>query len=196
MITSECIISYPALFEPKENQSGVLKYSCSLLIDKKNKAGVDAINAAIEKAKQKGKETKWNNKIPPFRYDPIRDGDAELASGEKTDKIYEGKFFVNCSSDDAPGVVGPDAKPLMDQGSLYAGCIVRADINPFPYKNSGNCGIGWGLNNMMLVRDGNRLDGKQNAEDAFSAFAGPEDGGDLVQVASLTLECKLGGLAA
>ncbi len=175
MITAEMIISYPALFEPKPNPSGAMKYSCSLLIEKTDEKGVADIKAAIAKATEKGKAGVWNNKVPKFRYEPLRDGDEELASGEKTDAIYKGKLFLNCSANDAPGVVGPDGKPLMDQNSLYAGCIVRGDINPFPYKNSGNCGIGWGLNNMMLVRDGQRLDGKQNAEDAFSGFAKNED---------------------
>ena len=171
MITNKCIISYPALFEAKPNPSGAMKFSCSLLIDKTDTEGIAALEAAIDKAIAKGKETKWDGKTPKFRYQPLRDGDEELESGDKADAIYKGKMFLNCSSDDAPGVVGPDAKPLMNQNELYAGCIVRADINPFPYKNSGNCGIGWGLNNVMLIDDGPRLDGKQNAEDAFGDYA-------------------------
>lgn len=171
MVTAEMIISYPALFEPKPNPSGALKYSCSLLIDKSDTKGVKALQDAVDKAIAKGKDSRWDGKVPKFRYSPLRDGDEELESGEKTDKIYKGKLFLNCSSDEAPGVVGPDAKPLMDQSKLYAGCVVRADINPFPYKNSGNSGIGWGLNNIMLVRDGERLDGRQNAEDAFGEYA-------------------------
>ena len=171
MITGECIISYPALFEPKENPSGKLKYSGSFLIPKTDKENVASIRLAIDKAIKLGKEKLWKNKLPKFRYSPLRDGDEELASGEKTDKIYEGKFFVNCSSDTAPGVVGSNAKPLMNQDDIYAGCWVRADINPFPYDNSGNKGIGWGLNNVMLIKDGPRLDGRQHAEDAFADYA-------------------------
>ena len=175
MITGKCILSYPALFEPKANPSGAMKFGASLLFDKKDTKTIDEINAEIEKAKTKGKATIWANKLPAFRYLPLRDGDAELASGEKTDPIYKGKFFLNASSDTAPGVVGPDAKPLLDQNRIYAGCIVRADINPFPYKNSGNCGIGWGFNNVMLISDGERLDGRVNAEDAFAGFVADED---------------------
>ncbi len=175
MITNPMILSYPAIFEAKENQSGVLKFSCSLLIDKSDTQGVQLIKSAIDKAIAKGKSSLWNNKVPKFRYEPLRDGDEELADGSKTDPIYKNKFFLNCSANTAPGVVGPDAKPLMDQTKLYAGCIVRADINPFPYKHSGSAGIGWGLNNIMLVGDGPRLDGKSNAEDAFAAFADKED---------------------
>jgi hypothetical protein len=178
MITSEVIISYPAIFEPKENPSGAMKYSCSVLIDKKDKAGIAQFQKAIDKALAKGQENipGWKNKIPKFRYPALRDGDQELEDGTKSDKAYEGKLFLNCSSNDAPGVVGPGAKPLMNQDDLYAGCIVRLDVNPFPYSNSGNNGIGWGLNNVMLVRDGDRLDGRQKAEDAFGTFAENESG--------------------
>lgn len=175
MITGQAIISYPAVFEPKANLSGVLKYSCSLLFDKEDAPTIKALNEAIDKATAKGLSTIWGGKLPKFRYEPLRDGDAELANGDKDDAIYKGKVFLNCSSNDAPGVVDKQAKALMDQTKLYAGCIVLADVNPFPYKNSGNCGIGWGLNNIMLVNDGERLDGRKNAEDAFSDHAVPED---------------------
>lgn len=177
-------ISYPALFEPKLNPSDVLKYSCSLLIPKTDKQGIKELEAEVEKAKKKGIEKLWGGKLPKFRYEPIRDGDEELASGEKTGKEYEGMLFVNCSSDNPPGVVGPDAKPLMDQKAIFAGCWVRADINPFPYKKSGNCGVGWGLNNIMLVKEDERLDGRQKAEDAFAGYAEEgetiEDSGELI----------------
>jgi hypothetical protein len=171
MITGIVRISYPAIFEPKENPSGAMKYSCSLLIPKEDKKSVEEFKKAIDRAIQQGKEKIWKNRMPKFRYEPMRDGDAELESGEKTGSEYKGCYFINCSSDRAPGVVGPDAKPLMNQDALYAGCWVRVDVNPFPYSNSGNNGIGWGLNNVMLVKDGDRLDGRQNAEDAFSSFA-------------------------
>lgn len=180
MITAECIISYPAIFAPKENPSGLLKYSCSLLFDKKDIAGIADLNKSVDKAIVRGKETKWNGKLPKFRYQPLRDSDAELESGDKTDPVYKGKFFLNCTSDGgdpAPGVVGPEGKPLMDQKALYAGCIVRGDVNPFPYKHSGNAGIGWGLNNIMLIADGPRLDGRMAAEDAFAGIASAEEEG-------------------
>lgn len=180
MITGECIISYPALFEPKMNPSGVLKYSCSLLFDRNDTETLADLTKAVDKAIIRGKETKWGGKVPKFRYAALRDGDEELESGDKTDPIYEGKLFLNCSSDTPPGIVDSGAKILMDQSKLYAGCIVRADVNPFPYKHSGNSGVGWGLNNVMLVADGPRLDGRQNAEDVFSKHIQSEDGGDLM----------------
>ena len=176
MITTIARISYPNLITPKPNQSGVLKFSCCLLIPKSDTEGVKEIRAAITNATNKGKEIKWNNKVPKFRYNPLRDGDEELESGEREGKEYEGHFFINCSSNDAPGIVDQRGKPSMTEDMIYAGCYVRADVNPFPYKNSGNCGVGWGLNNVMFINEGERLDGRMKAEDAFSAYASKDEG--------------------
>lgn len=173
MITPVMRLSFPALFDPKANPSGKMKYGCSLLISKDDVAGVKQLQDAIAKAIQKGKETLWSNKLPAFRYQPLRDGDAELASGEKTDPVYKNTFFLNCSADTAPGVVmatGSGPKPILDVTAVFAGCWVRADINAYPYKNSGNCGVGWGLNNVLLVKEGERLDGRMRATDAFANY--------------------------
>lgn len=178
MITPICIISYPALFTPKPNPSGVLKYSCSLLFEKSDAEGIAQLQQAVDQAIAKGMSTLWSNKLPKFRYQPLRDGDEELASGEKTDPVYKGKVFLNCSSETAPGVVQATAqgpKPLLDANTIYAGCYVRADVNPFPYRNSGNNGVGWGLNNILFIKEGPRLDGRMNAEDAFANVAIPDD---------------------
>jgi len=180
MITPIMRLSFPALFEPKANPSGKMKYGCSLLISKDDVAGVKQLQDAIQKAMQKGKETLWSNKIPAFRYQPFRDGDAELASGEKTDPVYKNTFFLNASADTAPGIVmatGSGPKPILDVSAIFAGCWVRADINAFPYKNSGNCGVGWGLNNVLLVKEGERLDGRMRATDAFANYDVVEEDG-------------------
>ena len=172
MITNESIITFPVLFEPKPNLSGDMKYSCSLLIPKTDTDGVALINAEIDKAIAKGKTKIWGGSKPKFRYEPLRDGDDELASGDKKGSEYKGHYFINASAneDRPPGVVDAKVQPLMDRNALYSGCIVRCDINAFPYKSGGNSGIGWGLNNVMLVKDGDRLDGRLDAVDAFSAF--------------------------
>ena len=177
MITPEMTGSFIKVFEPEVNLSGELKYSIQLMIPKTDKKGIAQLEAAVERAKAKGKDKKWGGKLPKFRYQPLRDGDAELASGEKTDESYKGMMFLNaaCGEKNRPQVVGPNAKPLMDEEALYSGCIVRADLTPFPYINAGNAGIGWWLNSLMLVRDGKRLDGKLNAVDAFAEFAAEEE---------------------
>lgn len=187
MITEECIITFPTIFEPAENLSGVLKYSASFMFDKSDEKAIAQLEAEIKKAHAAG-VTKgfWRatTKISTFKNSPFRDGDEELESGEKEGAEYKGRKFLNASAAgeeknapgvvsyrNKPGVVGPDAKPLFDQEMLYSGCIVRADIKAFPYKAGGNTGIGWWLNNVMVIKDGPRLDGKMNAVDAFAGFA-------------------------
>lgn len=181
MITSKGVITFPALFEPKPNPSGMLKFSCSFLIDKTDKDCIAKLQAEIAKAITKGKEKLWSGKLPKFNYQPLRDGDAELKSGDKEGKEYEGRMFLNCAAnvDSPPGVVDNRAQPLLDKSAIYSGCIVRIDIKAFPYKNSGNCGVGWWLNNVMLVSDGPRLDGKMHAMDAFAQYAETETDTDL-----------------
>lgn len=175
MITGIVRGSYLAVFEPKKNLSGVLKYSITLLIPKSDAAGVATIQAEIDKAVAKGKDSLWGGKVPKFRYEPMRDGDKELASGDRTGKEWAGHFFINATSDQPPGIVTRQGKPLLDQSEVYSGCLLRADVNAFPFKNSGNCGVGWGLNNLMLWAPGERLDGRQNAEDAFANYASGDD---------------------
>ena len=179
MITNEGIIIYPKLFVAELNLSEALKYSCSFLAPKQDQKGIEKLKAEVARATQKGKEQKWSNKIPKFNYAPLRDGDEELKDGTKEGAEYKGCFFINpsCGEDQQPGVVGPDAEPLMNQNLIYSGCIVRLDVRAYPYKTGGNNGIAWWLNNVMLVKDGERLDGKQNAEDAFADYkvAGEEE---------------------
>ncbi len=169
MITGIMRLSYAAIWEPKENLSGILKYSCTLLVPKSDKSTIAALQKAVKSAIEIGKEARWSGKVPKFSYEPLRDGDIELAELDSSKgPEYAGHYFLNCSSDQAPGVVDIHGSPLFNQDKLYSGCFVRADIKAFPYSHKGNKGIGWGLNNLMVVEDGKRLDGRQSAETAFA----------------------------
>lgn len=173
MILENVRVSFVNVIEPAETLSGGLKYSVQIHIQKDDKKNVKTAEAAIEKAVKKGL-VKWGGKKPKFRYEPLRDGDAELESGDQTDKVYAGIFFLSATKDPKYGKVGvvdQNLKPVMDADKIYSGCYCNVDINPFPYDNSGNKGIGWGLSNIMFVEDGDRLDGQQSAEDAFASLA-------------------------
>lgn len=179
-VTGVVRISYPHLLEPKANQSGALKYSCCLLIPKSEKTLVQWFLDKIAAATAKGMETKWAGKAKPpkFRYAPLRDGDAELESGERTGKEYEGHYFINCSSNEPPGLLDRRGNTIFDKDVIYAGCKVRADINAFPFAANGNNGIGWGLNHVMFWEDGPRLDGRVAVNDAFKEFIQEPEQGD------------------
>ena len=178
MITTAVRFSYLNAFEAKPNPSGDLKFSASILIPKEDKAGIKVIQAAINEAVQKGLD---NNKFTKAQVTglrlPLRDGDKEFEAGTRGAE-YKGCFFLNSSSTNKPGVVkaqaGGPPVPIFDPDEFYSGCYGRADINFFPYNQAGNRGIGVGLNNLMLIKEGERLDGRQKAEDAFADYTGEE----------------------
>jgi len=180
MITCEVRFSYLNAFEPKATPSGDMKYSVSLLIPKDDELGIKEIKAAINAAVQKGlDDNKFSQaQVKSLRL-PLRDGDKEHEEGNRGAE-YKGHWFINASSKNKPGIVDHEAKPLFDPDTFYSGCYGRADVNFFPYNQAGNRGIGVGLNNLMMTREGERLDGRQKAEDAFAAFAqAAEPEGDL-----------------
>lgn len=182
MILVNVRFSYAHVFEPSETPSGDMKYSACIMIPKDNTAALKEYQEGVAKAVAKGIE---KNKITKAQVKslrmPLRDGDEEHASGDRGAE-FKGFFFMNAGRGEkkgAPGVVGPTAKPIMEQDDFYSGCWGNADVNFFAYNTAGNRGIGVGLNNVMKVKDDERLDGKQKAEDAFAAFAAPETEGDV-----------------
>jgi hypothetical protein len=165
VITGKVQFSYANVFEPRAAQEGAEpKYSVAVLIDKQDTKTIEKIEKAIEAATELGK-AKFGNKIPKNLKTPLRDGDEE----REDDPTYAGKFFVNCTSKNKPGIVGPDLEPLMSQDEFYSGCIGRASINFYAFNVSGNKGIGAGLNNLQKLEDGERLSGGPSAEEDFSS---------------------------
>ena len=167
MKTPEAILSYPNLFQPRAASEGAdPKYSCTLIFTE----GTDISElkkAAIAKLKEK-----WGDKTAAM----LKAGSLNTPFRTDTEaKGYPAGTFINVRSNDKPGVVtlvpGSDGKPsvLTDESKIYAGAIVRATIDPYWYDKSGNKGVTFGLGNVQLIRDGDRLDGRASAEDEFDA---------------------------
>lgn len=172
--TGEVRLSYANLWEKKAVEEGQTpKYSVCLLINKKDTKTIDAINKAVEAAKQEGK-SKWGGKIPNKLKLPLRDGDEE----KENDENYAGHFFVNASSTNQPGIVDRNRKPILDQSLVYSGCFALAAINFYAFDKAGNKGIACGLNHILKTKDGEPLAGGITADEAF-ADVQIEDDDDL-----------------
>lgn len=159
--------SYVHVWEMSELPNGKMAYNMAIIFPKDDEAGIKTVKAAIQSAAIDffGEDkSKW----PTGMRNPLNDGDED---DNKRGAAYANSFYLNLKSDKKPGVVGPDAKPLLDQDEFYSGCYCRASINFFGYNKAGNKGVGVGLNNVMKVKDGERLDGRQNAETEFAEFA-------------------------
>lgn len=182
MITPLCRFTYVNVFEPKANLSGDLKYSCGLMFPKTDTSAIATIKKAIDDAIQagisKGTITAAQVKSRTFKY-PLRDGDAYYEEADESAKAgregYRGMMFLSASSNNPVGIVDRHASPIMDPSEFYSGCWGHADIRFYAFNRGGGIGIGVGLQNVMKKKEGDRLDGRQ---DAATAFAGVVDNSD------------------
>jgi len=173
MIIKNVRVDWLFVFEPNKDD----KYSACIIIPK-NHPQLAEITAAIDKAKalgiSKGTFTDAHTKSATFK-ECLRDGDEEIETEERPKHYADSKFF-NANNKSKPGVVGPDLSPFVDKDQLYSGCYCNVDIGFFPYNHpKGGKGVGAGLNNIMLVREGERLDDRQSADEAFAGLEVSED---------------------
>lgn len=163
VVTGEVRFSYVNVFEPKSINGSDEKYSVSLLIDKKDTKTIEAIERAIEAAKQAG-VAKFGGKIPPALKLPLRDGDTERPDDEN----YAGKMFVNANCKTKPGLIEKNGMEIIDTTEFYSGCYGKASVTFYAFNSNGNKGIACGLNNIMKTRDGEPLGGRSRAVDDFA----------------------------
>lgn len=162
-------LSYANVWEPKANLQGDLKYSASLLIPK-DSPEVEKIKKAINKAARDYKSKfvdKKGRDIPKEKIRlPLRDGDADRPD----EPAYEGCYFINVNSNNAPKIVNRKCNPIMDRSMVYSGCYANVSVNFFGYNTNGNAGIGAGLGNIQKLKDGEPLGGFSNPEDDFEVL--------------------------
>jgi hypothetical protein len=170
VITGKVRASFVHIFEAQSINGSEPKYSCSLIIPKSDVKTVQAIQAAIEEAKQNG-ISKWGGKIPANLKQPLRDGDIDRPD----DAAYADSYFINASSQERPGIVDRRRVPISDPLAIYSGCYVRASVNFYPFNVNGNRGIAAGLSNIQLWCDGEPLNGRMRAEDEFDALDEVDD---------------------
>jgi hypothetical protein len=160
--------SYLTAFEPKEveNDDGVksLKYSCQVIIDKKDVATKAAIDKAVEAAiAAEFPKRPANIKLP------LRDGDLE--SDEKGDAVI-GCWFFNVSSKQKPNVVGTTKDEFtgklaaLGPSEIKSGDYGRVSVNFFGFTDKSK-GVGGGLGNIQKLKDGEPLGSQRAAEDDF-----------------------------
>ena len=175
-MTTEFRVTFPQVFEPKEFGNGKAKYSCGMLIPKT--ADISLFKKAIAKALA----DKWPDvtKRPKKLINPIKDGDTDVMEDgtirkEKYPEI-EGHYLISASSFYKPGVVDHTPKEIINPREFYSGCYARAVLTCFAYspnpKNpQSKSGVGFGLQYIQKLRDGEPLSGRRKAEEVFESVA-------------------------
>lgn len=181
--------SYVTIFTPRASEEGKEpKFSISLLWDKEKDGSTPKALAALEKAVMEAAIQKFGPNAPKLMAagklkNPLRDGDIDRPD----DKVYANKVFCTASAkkDRQPGIVNAKLEPVFEEAEAYSGCIFRASVNVFPYDKAGNKGVAFGLNNLQVVRKGDRIDGRKDAASEFSDFAEAGEAGadDLADIA-------------
>lgn len=173
--TGEARLSYAHLFKPYAYQPGQEeKYQVTVLIPKTDTATMGRINAAIEAAKQKGINDKWNGQCPPILNTPVYDGDGVRPSdGLPFGAECKGHwvFTASAKAEYPPEVVDKMGNPIINQSEVYSGMYGRVNVTFFPYMFGGKKGIGCGLGPVQKLRDGEALGGSMPS--AAQAFGTP-----------------------
>lgn len=173
--TGEVRLSFVHLFKPYAYQPGQdEKFSTTILLPKSDTATKARIDAAIEAAKQRGAQDKWNGVVPPIVPTPMWDGD-----GVKDDGTPFGDECKNCwvftarsSADYPPEVVDKMGNPIINQSEIYSGVYGRVNFTAFPYNFAGKKGVGFSLGPVQKLRDGEALGGSMpTAANVFGAPA-------------------------
>ncbi len=174
--TGEARLSFVHLFKPYAQQQGAEeKYSCTVLVPKSDTATKARIDAAIEAAKQKGINGKWNGVCPPIVPHPVHDGDGVRPSdGMPFGPECKGHwvFTASAKADYPPEVVDQNGNPMINQSEMYSGVYALVNVEFYPYMFGGKKGIGCGLGPVKKVRDGEALGG--SAPTAAQAFGAPQ----------------------
>ena len=166
-----CRICFANIWEPRSVNGSEEKYSVSCLIPKSDKTTLAKIHKAIEAAKDAAQSKRWGGKIPANLKLPLHDGDTERADDEN----YEGMMYFNATSKDAPQIVDRKVQPILDPMECGSGDYCNVSVNFYGFSANGNRGVAAGLQNIQLVKHGERLAGKASAASDFEEIEGEDD---------------------
>jgi hypothetical protein len=175
--TPYATLSFPTLFQPRTRAEGGEPVYSTVLIFNQAQQASPAYKAMVAAVQAKAKE-EWGEKLNMKEvHSPFRD------AGEKSSKwagFEEGHVFISPWSKSRPGIVNAQRQDILLPEEVWAGQLVRANITPFTWVNSGRKGVSFALNHVQIIRtDTPRIDGRGNAASVFDDGEVDESGADL-----------------
>ena len=169
--TPYATLSFPHLFEKRARAEGANPvYTAAFIFNpaaQQTPAYKALVDACVAAAKAKfGDSVKMNTVAMPFRN-----------AGEKDFAGYvDGDIYVNTWSDNKPGIVDAARNDVLLKEEVWAGQLVRANVTPFAWTNSGKKGVSIGLNHIQIIKtDTPRIDGRASAAKSFDDGLVSED---------------------
>jgi len=162
----------------------------AILIPKSDKKTIKAIREAIDAAATASFGKTFKEYSTSYNH-PLRDGDKELEMREEDEDgeagvegaEYENCYFVNCTGYKVPDVVDSSASLMEDWDERKEVCTsgnyFRFSITAKGYENESK-GVRFLLNNLMFIKEGERLDGGKKGEDDFAEYADVEDDDEVI----------------
>jgi hypothetical protein len=180
ILTPKFRVSYPNVFKPgKAFQEGQEpKYSVVAVFPK----GADL--SALKKAAEEAMVEKWGadkKKWPKELRSPFRKHEERAIEDEATGKqifpdgMEAGGIFINLSSKQKPGLVDQNVQEIIVESDFYAGCYARATVRAYAYGGPGTkftAGVGFGLQNIQKLADGDPMGSRTRPQDDFVPVAG------------------------
>ena len=172
IITPECHLLYPALFEPEAFGDAEPAYKALLLFYPGEDLG------ALQQKIIETARTRFPKK-PPHWFtsglrNPLRNGDEKCFDKEGNpvaDSIYKGRMFMNVKTQFRPPVINQFGDAITDPDEIYGGIRVRAYVVFFPYEYAGNQGVSARLQAVIKTGDDRPLGGqKVDPAAAFKDF--------------------------
>lgn len=158
--TGDVRLSYPKVWEAESFRGGEPKFRTTVLVDKQDKKTVALLKRVIREAI----EEKWPDasRRPKKLNLPLRDADsADEADTLEKNPQYEGCLFFTASTGASypPKIVDRARQDIVDRSEIYPGVYVRVNVTAFAYDVQGSRGIGFALNAIQKVRDGESFGG-------------------------------------
>lgn len=163
-------LDYPEYFNPEKPQ-GRKTFQISVLWPKQ---GTDF--SKIEEAIKAAGHAFFGAKLPPKFKNPLYDGDVE-----KPDVAgYPGHKYLTAKTESRPGLYLPDLKPFTATPEeiaekFYAGCWVRAKVQPFGFEEGNNQGVAFALGSIQWIKNGEAFGGGDKTANGFEAVDGDDD---------------------
>ena len=155
-------LSFPSLFKRSEFNGEQGKFEATLLLDKSDTKTYDQVMAAIDEALKEAKV-----KIPKDKW-CVKDGDDIDYDG------YANTWAIKASNNSRPLLIDKDKAQLAgDDGQLYAGCYVNAQISIWIMNNNYGKRVLANVYGVQHIKDGEHF-GSDNTSDVddFDAFDG------------------------